>query len=527
MKPTDQQQQIINAAIQPDTPNLVIEAGAGTGKTSTLRMIGDAKPRERGLYVAYNKAIQLDAEGSFPGNVQCRTAHSLAFRTFGRQFKHRLNGPRINAKQAASILGISRYHEIDGRAIMPKHLARLTMETVGRFCRSTANEITSWHVPDVPGVTTEDGQAEVDALILPLARRAWNDDLTQRDGRLRFEHDMYLKLWQLSGPSLGFDFILFDEAQDADPVILDVIQRQAHSSQLLPVGDRSQAIYGWRGAIDSMSRFGGNRLLLSQSFRFGPHIAEAANTWLDLIDRNHMGTDLRLEGLESINSRVEPLEAPGAVLCRSNARCIAEIVEAHESGRTAALVGGATDIRRMAEAAASLMAGAGCDHPELFTFRTWREVEEFVDEESAGSDLKVFVRIINKHGPEAIMDLADSVVDEEKADVVVSTAHKAKGREWDTVRIAPDFRQPEEGEVPTREEAMLAYVAVTRARHILDDTGLAWVHDLDAAWWRQPSQGHPTKGFDEAPIETDRDFEGRRLEPGPMSSWSPEPWELR
>lgn len=493
MKPTEQQQAIINAAINNRWDrNLVIEAGAGTGKTSTLRMIGEAKPNERGLYVAYNKAIQLDAEGSFPGNVQCRTAHSLAYRTFGRQFQHRLRGPRITAKDAAKILGITRYQEIDGRAIMPKHIARLVMDTVQRFCRSTADEIEQRHVPDVPGIT-EDGWYDVAAIILPLARKAWHDDLTQRDGRLRFTHDMYLKLWQLSQPRLGFDFILFDEAQDADPVIFDVIQRQT-SSQLLPVGDRCQAIYGWRGAVDSMQQFAGERLLLSQSFRFGPAIAEAANTWLDLIARNHMATDLRLTGLESMTSRVEHLESPGAVLCRSNAQCVAEILEAVEGDRKAALVGGATEIRRMAEAAAGLMAGVGTDHPELFTFRSWREVEEFVEEESAGSDLKVLVKIVNRYGTEAIMSLADSVVDEEKADVTVSTAHKAKGREWDTVKIASDFREPDEDEVPTREESMLAYVAVTRARMILDDTGLAWVHNPDAPWWTSaPPLGHPTR----------------------------------
>jgi superfamily I DNA/RNA helicase len=62
----------------------------------------------------------------------------------------------------------------------------------------------------------------------------------------------------------------------------------------------------------------------------------------------------------------------------------------------------------------------------------------------------------------------------------VSTAHKAKGREWPTVRIAGDFPEPrrshngQPGQVP-RADAMLAYVAVTRARHTLDPQGLAWV----------------------------------------------------
>lgn len=46
------------------------------------------------------------------------------------------------------------------------------------------------------------------------------------------------------------------------------------------VGDSAQAIYGWRGARDIMTGFDGTRLTLSQSFRFGPRLAEEANRWL-------------------------------------------------------------------------------------------------------------------------------------------------------------------------------------------------------------------------------------------------------
>ena len=38
--------------------------------------------------------------------------------------------------------------------------------------------------------------------------------------------------------------------------------------------------------------------------------------------------------------------------------------------------------------------------------------------------------------------------DEDTADLIVSTAHKAKGREWDSVRIANDFKAPQEDEEP-------------------------------------------------------------------------------
>ena len=59
--------------------------------------------------------------------------------------------------------------------------------------------------------------------------------------------------------------------------------------------------------------------------------------------------------------------------------------------------------------------------------------------------------------------------------MVISTAHKSKGREWDRVRIAADFKAPEEGKTPSRAELMLLYVAVTRAKVALDRTALTWV----------------------------------------------------
>jgi hypothetical protein len=86
------------------------------------------------------------------------------------------------------------------------------------------------------------------------------------------------------------------------------------------------------------------------------------------------------------------------------------------------------------------------------------------------------VQLIDRHGPELVIATMDRLVPEQSADLVVSTAHKAKGREWPTVRIAADFREPK-GEPASlaRPEAMLAYVAVTRARQTLDNDGLAWL----------------------------------------------------
>jgi hypothetical protein len=70
----------------------------------------------------------------------------------------------------------------------------------------------------------------------------------------------------------------------------------------------------------------------------------------------------------------------------------------------------------------------------------------------------------------------------DKIDVVVTSAHRAKGLEWDRVRIGGDFwgpkTDPETGDeiMPAPEELKLNYVAVTRAKKELDVGSLAWVY---------------------------------------------------
>lgn len=393
MTPTDEQLAILDA--YRTGRNLVIEAGAGTGKTSTLKLLGADKPGRKGIYIAYNKAIAEDAKRSFPAGVQCATAHSFAYAAVGRMFRHRLNGPRIPAAQTAKILGITRPLTAGaGMILAPQKTARLVMETVQRFCRSADQAPSGSHVPRKPGLDTPESLAILCDALPPLAVKAW-DDLTSTDGQLRFDHDVYLKLWQLSRPRLPAEYVLLDEAQDANPVIAAIVKNQS-DAQLIAVGDRCQAIYGWRGAVDAMDDFPADvSLPLAQSFRFGPAVAREANKWLDILHAN-----LRLRGYDRINSVVTTTSAPGTVLCRTNARAMSEAMNAMAaSGRKVAITGGGREILAPAEAANTLKAGTGIGHPELFAFRTWGEVQDYAENDPGGSDLQVFVKLIEDHGP--------------------------------------------------------------------------------------------------------------------------------
>lgn len=90
---------------------------------------------------------------------------------------------------------------------------------------------------------------------------------------------------------------------------------------------------------------------------------------------------------------------------------------------------------------------------------------------------------MEEHGADTILAAMERLSPPETAQVTISTAHRAKGMEWDRVRIAGDFDTPtdkETGEqrLPERDDLMLAYVAVTRAKKHLDLGGLSWVNNF-------------------------------------------------
>lgn len=62
LNPTDEQSAIIHWQGE----KLVVNAFAGTGKTSTLVQFAAACPESRMLYLAYNRAIRDEAERRFP-----------------------------------------------------------------------------------------------------------------------------------------------------------------------------------------------------------------------------------------------------------------------------------------------------------------------------------------------------------------------------------------------------------------------------------------------------------------------------
>ena len=102
--PTLEQQ----GAIQMSTENksFKLSAFAGSGKTSTLKLINEAKNNQKGIYLAFNKVIAIEAQKKFNQNVKCKTFHSLAYEGVPRFITDKLNNPRIMPSTLQSQLGL-------------------------------------------------------------------------------------------------------------------------------------------------------------------------------------------------------------------------------------------------------------------------------------------------------------------------------------------------------------------------------------------------------------------------------------
>ncbi|MER6332633.1 UvrD-helicase domain-containing protein [Streptomyces sp. NPDC001034] len=475
LTPTGEQQAAVTAFTTGQ--NIVLQAGAGTGKTSTLELLAASDQHRRGLYLAFNRAIKEAAARRFPTRVQCSTGHGLAYAACGHRYRHRFGGARVPAWKTADLLGLSQKLTVNERVFEHTSLAYIAKQTVLRYCQSADKDIDAKHVPLQRGAEDPATHRVLASTVLPYAQRAWNDVRDPAGSKLKVEHDHYLKIWQLTDPHINRDYILLDEAQDTNPALEYVLDLQRDHAQIVLVGDSAQQIYSWRGARDIMTDFGGTHLTLSQSFRFGPDLATEANRWLSLVR-----SPLRLTGHQPTHTRLEKVEKPDVVLCRTNGGAMAEVMHQMESGRRVAMAGGGGALRSLAIAAQDLKNGRGTRHPELYLFHSWGEVQDYAENDPAGADLLPWVELVDELGTEAVLHAVDRLGSETTADVTVSTVHKAKGREWSAVRIGEDFTPPEEDELGrpgriNRSEARLAYVAVTRAHHQLDIGGLAWINE--------------------------------------------------
>ena len=454
MNLTAEQKACVKAARRGD--GLKIKAFAGSGKTSTLAEIARNLKTKRGLYLAYNKSIQLEAQDKFPDNVDCKTSHSLAWNFC----KSLLLGRFIRPTKAEDLM------KLGCRTV---GLAREAITLINKFVQ--IDDDLSYFEPidlnDKIYLTTEEADEDaVKEYVKKIAYEFWQKTTTH-GSRLPIGHDIYLKLYQLSNPDLSkkYDFILFDECQDANPVLLDIVSKQ--NCQNIYVGDEHQQIYEWRGAVNAFSKIKGKEFYLSKSFRFGTKIEYLANMILSI-----KGEKKQLYGNKKINTQlVSALDTtfPYTVLCRKNETVIDTVL--NNLDKRLHVVGGMKDTVNLLISGYALLRKDfdNVIHPTLKQFKSWDDMINHHDSsEEKDRDVSLLVNFVGKYRDNLAKTLSKlrgvTNVLEKAADIIISTIHKSKGREWDSVMVENDFNISEK---TSDGEWNLLYVASTRAQKYL------------------------------------------------------------
>jgi len=459
LKPTNEQYDILHS----ENDFLYVLARAGTGKTTTLSEYTKLRKKSSFLYIVYNSSIREEAIHKFPSYVNIQTIHSLAYSFVGKKYKEKLS---FNLKVEDIFRHSPFFKDLNITDEDSYKKAYNIILIINGFCNSSRKSISELeHIEHYKTIALD----------------YWNMMIDINNKNVPITHDGYLKLFHLSKPVLDYEYILVDEAQDSNEVMLDIVYSQ--SAKKIFVGDEHQRIYSFRGAINVFSEdkyFSTDsdykKLSLTESFRFGPNIAEIANVLLS----NYKNETNLLVGLEKPSYvGVIDKNMPYTSITRTNGKLFDLAIENVRKGKSIHIVGGSDFIFNQIRDAYYLFKGENdkIKSEYLKTFKNYRSFK------GMATSLKVpeyvfLVRIIDKYGEnldEWFSLIKRSLTGIKTADVVLTTAHKSKGLEFLFVKLEDDFVSlfDDNGiRIPfsrvEEEEINILYVALTRATDELE-----------------------------------------------------------
>lgn len=486
--PTDEQNNV--CAMSHLHRAMKISAYAGAAKTSTLCMVAEEHVVPS-LMLTFNKALADEAKSRFPSWVECRTTHSLAYASFGAQLRNKLKRPAGAYRNVAGTgTEIAKYFKtgdflymIDGereaRKMKAGGIGVAIKETVAKFEQSADEKLSNKHVSTSPCdqilLRDEKSMRAYKYLVLGAAIKLWALRIDLRSDVLA-THDTYLKLYQLSKPDLSrYEVLYLDECQDVNEVVLDIFLRQKDKCRLYAVGDGYQNIYSWRGAKNAMLELDWPEASLSKSFRFGQEIGDLADAIL-----SQDGCKVtEVKGWEKLSTKVmHKYDLPDKVwdeqytmLFRTNGALIFQAVDLMEQGKTVNLEIDVSDFTKLLDSTIELKRGnmTKVKHESLVQFASWEECG--VEAEAVKGELQRVFNMVENGSVYKILGVLSKHKNVPNPDVTLTTAHKAKGREFDVVILADDFPTPlnQNGEwVGLQDmERNLLYVALTRTKKML------------------------------------------------------------
>ncbi len=461
---TKQQEEIWNE-LENGTDDVIVNAGAGTGKTFT---IVEGSKRTNGTnmaFLCFNKSIQTELAERLPDNVVAKTFHALGFaalRSAGIK-------TRVNNYKVKNIID-----DILGKDFNAFPLVKLISLVKGSLIDGT-DQKSIFQLIDKYNINFESDREEEMAIgAIPTILEVCRNDVSLID----FDDMIWIPIVnQLPLPV--FDVLFVDEAQDFNEMQRELIFRCIGNGRVVIVGDKNQAIYGFRGADSNSISIFQNELTkrgrkvkefsLSLTWRCPKSVVKEANRFVSEFDCKEDAE----EGRVIENSPFNPSEGD-MVLCRYNAPLVSAFYDLIMQGKSAYVLG--RDMTKgLVNAVNKITKNGNMGSDEFlqlldqdFHYNYNRLIKlEKTNQAHALEDKFECIRIFATKATTVTGILAEIkrvFNGNEKGEIMLSTVHKAKGLEADNVYILATERMPHPKASDMREELNICYVAITRAK---------------------------------------------------------------
>lgn len=445
-----------------DAPHLVVEALAGSGKTTTIvESLRHARGARR-LFVAFNKSIAEELAGRVPDGVEVRTLHAFGLRALNAAHgRPELNG-NLNSDRLREWL--PERHQFEAR----KEIAKLVS-----MAKAT--------------LTSPDGLADLaDALgqdldfadngippdrAIALAGKLMRESF-ERAEVIDYDDMVWLPIVQ-DLPIPRYDWVFVDETQDLNANQLELVMRAAgNRGRVCAIGDRHQAIYGFRGAdaraIPRMiERLGADVLPLSVTYRCPLAVVAEAQRLVPAL-QPAPGASAGIVRNADLATLFETAEPGDFVLSRLNAPLIALCLRWIAVGKRAQIRGREIGqgliqrVRRTKAADVEALVRA----IDAWCANECRRLAKAEKDTQSVEETAACIRAV-ADGASSVSDVIARLErvfgDTDAPGIHLMSTHKAKGLEAPRVWLLRDTYL----RWPGPEEKNLLYVAITRAQHEL------------------------------------------------------------
>jgi DNA helicase II / ATP-dependent DNA helicase PcrA len=472
----------------PIKKNLIIEAKAGSGKSSTLlhastKMSGDV------IFLAFNKRISQELEHKLSSmgmpNAKASTIHKEGLGIYTKA-KGRV---KVNSSKVYFIT--EKYCQSDtlspARNFITKLVGFAKQNAFGVKDQTSIDDTQAWM--DIISHHDISLDADCDYLtVIEVAKEVLKD--SNRDYKnVDFDDMQYLPL-MYDVDCKKYDWVLVDEAQDTNIVRKLIVEKILKSNgRAIFVGDKKQSIYGFCGAeSNSMelikSKFDCEELPLSVCYRCAKNIIIEAQKYCPEIEHFPSNPDGEVTSIkydDFIDKALEiGLGGNDGIVCRNNAPNVALAFALIRKG-----IGCRIEGKEIGTSLLTLVRRwKRIDDLNVFTEKLTKYFEKEFEKANYAKmqlledKLETMCILIErcqdlgkndlKSLEKLILDMFTDTIDGVTPNVVtLSSIHKAKGLQWNnTYILGQEQFSPSKyanTEHAKEEEQNLIYVSITRA----------------------------------------------------------------